>query len=72
MPHRRFLLWDLLGTAVWLTALTLLGILFSESITTLLTSSSRMVRIGLWIVLAAAVVFIVYKLWRWLRVTRTH
>lgn len=70
MPYRRFLLWDLLGIALWLTVLTVLGVLFSESIAALLSSYTRLVTVGLWVVLTAALVFIVYKLVRRLRAGR--
>lgn len=67
MPYRRFLFWDLLGIGVWLTVLTVLGVLFSESVTALLSSYTRLVTVGLWIVLTAAVVFILYKFVKWRR-----
>lgn len=67
MPYRRFLLWNLLGIGLWLTVLTVLGVIFSESIAALLSSYTRLVTIGFWVVLTAAVAFIVYKLVKWLR-----
>jgi hypothetical protein len=67
MPYRRFLFWDLLAIAVWLPALTVLGVIFSESVTALLSSYTRLVTVGLWIVLTAAAGFIVYKFVTWRR-----
>jgi membrane-associated protein len=67
MPYRRFLFWDLLGITVWLTILTVLGVIFSESITALLSSYTRLATVRLWVILTAALVFILFKLWRWMR-----
>lgn len=67
MPYRRFLVWDLLGIGIWLTVLTILGVVFAESIAALLSSYLRVATIGLWVVLTGVVAFIVFKLVVWLR-----
>jgi membrane protein DedA with SNARE-associated domain len=67
MPYRRFLVWDLLGIGIWLTVLTILGVVFAESVAALLSSYLRVATIGLWVVLTGVVAFIIFKLVVWLR-----
>ncbi|HEY4882269.1 MAG TPA: VTT domain-containing protein [Myxococcales bacterium] len=64
MPVAGFATWDGLGTLLWVGALSVLGYLFSESVT---RAAAPAARLGPWLVLAVLVAFAAWLGWKSLR-----
>ena len=61
-PYRRFLFYDLCGSALWVGSALLLGIIFKDAVQLMLALAAQYLPLGIALVLAALALFL---LWRW-------
>ena len=70
MPARRFLAWNLLGSALWAGTALLVGRVFHEQIDGLLRALGSLGSVALGLALAVVAVYLGWRLWRRARVRR--